>query len=80
MKRSIDLDEDLAAEIDQAATLVQEKPAVVIRPALRAGLPAVTNRFHAARPYGYFADAYKNTSRVRLENAHGKALRQRPER
>ena len=43
MKRSIDLDDDLAAEVNQAAAIVREKPATVIRLALRAGLPLVTN-------------------------------------
>ncbi len=80
MKRSIDLDEDLAAEINQAARLVQEKPAVVMRLALRAGLPAVAGQAQAARPDGYFADVYSDAGRVPLEDACGKALRERPER
>jgi Arc/MetJ family transcription regulator len=80
MKRSIDLDEDLAAEIEQAASLIREKSAVVMRLALRAGLPAVTSRLQSARPPGYLAQAYQQTRRAPLENAHGKALRQRPER
>ena len=80
VKRSIDLDDELAAEIDQAASLVREKPATIMRLALRAGLPSVTNRFQAARPDGYFADAYKDKSRVSLEDAHGKAVVQKPER
>jgi hypothetical protein len=80
MKRSIDLDEELAAEVDRAASLVQEKPATILRLAIRAGLPSVTNRFQAPRPDGYFADAYKDSSRVELEDAAGKALIQKPER
>ena len=80
MKRSIDLDDDLAAEIDQAAAVVREKPATVIRLAIRAGLPSVTNRFQAPRPEGYFADAYEDRSRAKREDAIAKATVQRPER
>jgi metal-responsive CopG/Arc/MetJ family transcriptional regulator len=80
MKRSIDLDEDLAAEIDQAAAVVREKPATVIRLAIRAGLPSVTNRFQAPRPEGYFADAYKDSNRAKLEDAIAKTTVQHPER
>ncbi len=80
MKRSIDLDDDLAAEISQAAAVVREKPATVIRLAIRAGLPSVTNRFQAPRPEGYFAEAYKDSSRARREDAIAKATIQRPER
>lgn len=80
VKRSIDLDDQLAAEVDQAASLVREKPATIIRLAIRAGLPAVTNRFQAPRPDGYFADAYKDGARAKLEDAAGKAVIQKPER
>ena len=80
MKRSIDLDDDLAAEIDQAVAVVREKPATVIRLAIRAGLPSVTNHFQAPRPEGYFAAAYQDSSRAKLEDAVAKATVQRPER
>jgi Arc/MetJ family transcription regulator len=80
VKRSIDLDDDLAAEIDRAATLVREKPATVIRLALRVGLSSVANRFQAPRPEGYFADAYKEGARAQLEDTIAKATIQRPER
>jgi hypothetical protein len=80
VKRSIDLDDQLAAEVDQATSLVREKPATIIRLAIRAGLPAVTNRFQAPRPEGYFADAYKAGSRAKVEDAAGKAVIQKPER
>jgi hypothetical protein len=67
MKRSIELDEELAAEVDKAATLVGEKPATIIRLAIRAGLPTVTDRFQGPRPEGYFADAYRDYPQERLE-------------
>lgn len=65
MKRSLDLDDDLAAEVDKAAALVREKPATVMRLAIRAGLPAVTTRFQAPRPEGYFAQDYPLPEEVR---------------
>ena len=80
MKRSIDLDDALAAEIDRTASLVREKPATIIRLALRAGLPSVTNRFQVPRPEGYFADAYKDGARARFEDRIAKVTSQRPER
>ncbi|HEV2391081.1 MAG TPA: hypothetical protein VG146_01825 [Verrucomicrobiae bacterium] len=80
MKRSVDLDEDLAAEVEKAAELVREKPATVIRLAIRAGLPSVTSRFQAPRPEGYFADAYKDAARAESENKMLSALIQKPER
>ncbi len=58
MKRSVDLDADLASEVDKTCALIREKPATVIRLAIRAGLPVVANRFQSARPEGYFADDY----------------------
>ena len=58
MKRSVDLDEDLASEVDKTSSLIREKPATVIRLAIRAGLPVVANRFQSPRPEGYFADDY----------------------
>ena len=58
MKRSVDLDEDLATEVDKTSSLIREKPATVIRLAIRAGLPVVANRFQSPRPEGYFADDY----------------------
>jgi len=80
VKRSIDLDNQLAAEVDEAASLLREKPATVMRLALRVGLPAVTNRFQAPRPEGYFADAYRDAARAKLEDAAGRAVVQKPER
>ena len=74
MKRSVDLDDALAADIEQAASLVHEKPATVIRLAIRAGLPSVVTRFQAQRPEGYFADCYPlPADRLRLEDAMSKS-------
>jgi hypothetical protein len=58
MKTSIEIDEATMAEVESAATLVREKPATIIRMAIRAGLPTVASRFQAPRPEGYFKDAY----------------------
>jgi hypothetical protein len=68
MKRSIDLDDNLAADIDRAADLVREKPATIMRLAIRAGLPSITNRFQAPAPEGYFAAAYKDRARAEAED------------
>jgi hypothetical protein len=70
MKRSVDLDDTLAADVEQAAALVHEKAATVIRLAIRAGLPSVVSRFQAQRPDGFFAEAYPlPEERLRLEKA-----------
>lgn len=79
MKTSIDLDDELAAEVEKAVSLIGEKPATVVRLAIRAGLPVISNRFQAPRPEGYFAGDYKNTERVSFEKAMGK-IKQTPER
>jgi hypothetical protein len=81
MRRTIDIDKDLAEELDHVVDLTREKPAVVIRQALRAGLPVVANRMAPPRPEGYFADDYRNAplERLRFESAMGKR-KQRPER
>jgi hypothetical protein len=80
MKRSVDLDEELEAQVVQTSALIREKPSVVIRLAVRAGLPVVANRFQSPRPEGYFADAYKDGARAKIEDAAGAALKQVPER
>jgi hypothetical protein len=73
VKRSLDLDDQLAAEVDQAASLVREKPSTVMRLAIRAGLPTVMSRFQATRPAGYFSDDYPlPKDRIELENAMSK--------
>lgn len=80
MRRTVDLDAGLEAELSDVVSLTKEKPAAVIRQALRAGLPAVANRFQSPRPAGYFAAEYgSDEERVDLESAMNKA-RQKPER
>ena len=80
MRRSVDLDGELEAELSKVVSLTREKFAVVVRLALRAGLPAVASRFQTPRPNGYFADDYgADRDRTRLESAMGK-VRQKPER
>ena len=75
MKTSIDLDEGLAAEVKETVSVTHEKPATVLRMAIRAGLPIVRNRLQAPRPEGYFAAAYRNypKERLQLEAAFAKA-------
>ena len=82
MKASVELDDDLAAEVKRTVSLAREKPAAVLRMAIRAGLPIVANRFQAPRPDGYFADAYRNypKGRVEFEEKMAKATVQKPER
>ena len=67
MKTSVDLDDELAAEVKRTVSLTREKPAVVLRMAIRAGLPIVANRFQVPRPEGYFADTYSNAPKERLK-------------
>jgi hypothetical protein len=74
------LDAELSGEVEQTAALVREKPATVIRLAIRAGLPLVASRFQAPRPAGYFADAYP-LPKERQELEAAMALEpQKPER
>jgi len=80
MRRSVDLDSELEAELSDVVSLTKEKPAAVIRQALRAGLPAVANRFQTPRPEGWFTDDYgPDKERLALESAMSK-IRQKPER
>jgi hypothetical protein len=80
MRRTIELDKDLAGALDDVVSLTKEKPAVVIRHALRAGLPIVANRFAAPRPEGYFATDYPlPKDRLELEAAMAK-VKERPDR
>jgi hypothetical protein len=80
MRRSVDLDAELETELSDVVSLTKEKPAAVIRQALRAGLPAVANRFQSPRPNGYFTREYgADKERVALESAMGN-VRQKPER
>lgn len=73
VKLSVDLDEDLAAEVDRTAELVKENPATVLKLAIKAGLPSVIDRFQAPRPEGYFAKDYPLPDEVlKLEEAMAK--------
>ena len=58
VKTSVDLDPKLQDEVDKTVSLVREKPAIVLRMAIRAGLPLIASRFQALRPEGYFAGDY----------------------
>ena len=82
MKTSVNLDDDLAAEVEKTATLTKEKPSTVLRMAIRAGLPIVANSLQETRPEGCFSDDYRNCpqERIDFENAMGKAAKQSPER
>jgi hypothetical protein len=82
MKTSVDLDEELASQVRETVSLTREKPATVLRMAIRAGLPIVKNRLQDERPQGYFAEAYRKwpTGRLEFEAAMAKVTVQRPER
>ena len=80
MRRTVDLGAKLEHNLSDVVSLTKEKPAVVIRQALRAGLPAIANRFQTPRPAGYFAEDYgPDRERVELESAMRK-IQQKPER
>ncbi len=80
MKTSIDLDEDLTAKVQHTVSLIGEKPATVIRMAIRVGLPLIESRFQAPRPEGYFAQDYPlPQDRLALEDAMAKT-NQSPDR
>jgi hypothetical protein len=66
--------------VDRVVDLVKEKPATVLRLAIRAGLPLVAGRHQAPRPEGYFADDYPlPADRLELEKAMAESP-QRPDR
>jgi hypothetical protein len=80
MRTSVDLPRDLESQLRKVVSLTKEKPATVIRQALRAGLPVVANRFQPARPEGYFTNDYGlDEGRVALESAMSQT-KQKPER
>ena len=82
MRTTIDLDPQTARELRATVSLTREKPAEVLRAAVRAGLPVIANRFQAPRPAGYFADAYENLDpdRLAFERQMARATRQKLER
>jgi hypothetical protein len=74
MRISIRLDQELAAEVERTVDLCGEKPATILRLAIRAGLPLVIRQFMAARPPGYFASDYPlPKNRRELEEAMSKS-------
>ncbi len=80
VRRTIDLDPETERELAQAVSLTRERQAVVLRQAIRAGLPLVQSRWQAPRPEGYFtADYPLPQDRLELEAAMAK-VKQRPER
>lgn len=83
VKTSVEIDNDLNQEVERASKLIKEKPATVLRMAIRAGLPLVINRHQEPRPDGYFANTYKHwpKERLALEEAFSKekVSPQRPE-
>ena len=80
MRTTVDLDKETGSELMRVVSLAREKQAVILRQAIRLGLPLLANRMQAPRPEGYFADAYKhNPERQRLEKAMLK-VQQKPER
>jgi hypothetical protein len=80
VRRTVDLDKELEKELKHVVSLTKEKPATIIRHALRAGLPVVANRFQVPRPEGYFASDYpRPKDRLELEAAMAK-VKQRPDR
>lgn len=80
MRTTVDLDKETGSELTRVVSLAREKQAVVLRQAIRLGLPLLANRMQAPRPEGYFADAYKHRpERQRLEKAMLN-VQQKPER
>ena len=83
MRTSVDLDPELEAKLSEVVSLTKEKAAVVIRQALRVGLPVVAHRFQAPRAEGFFQEDYEDCDsdqdRLALESTMGK-IKQRPER
>ena len=71
MKTNVDLDPDLAAEVERTVSLIHEEPSTVLRMAIRAELPLVVSSFQSSRPEGYFSEAYRDMpeERVALENS-----------
>jgi hypothetical protein len=76
VKTSIEIDPELAEEIEKTVSLVHEKSATIIRMAIRAGLPLIASRFQAPRPEGYFAEDYPlPKDRLKLESAMSRSKR-----
>jgi metal-responsive CopG/Arc/MetJ family transcriptional regulator len=82
MRTSVDLDDELAEELERAVSLVRESQATVIRMAIRAGLPLIENRFQSPRRESYFAGAYRTLpkERVDVEAAFARGMKVSPDR
>ena len=80
MKTTIDLDDELRAQVQSAAGMICEKPSTVLRLAIREGLPVLAQKFQRHPPEGYFADAYGDPERIAFEKAMGAATTQTLER
>jgi hypothetical protein len=79
MRRSVDLDEQLEADLSLAVGATGKQPALLLQQALRVGLLSVVNN-GGERPEGYFKDAYgADEERVALEAAMA-SVAQTPER
>jgi hypothetical protein len=75
MKTSIELDDELRAEIERTGSRAHKDPATVLQMAIRAGLPLVSAQFRANPPEGYFADDYPlPAERLALENAMSRTV------
>ena len=80
MRTTVELDEELAEELEDVALRTNKKPSAVLQQALRAGLPFVASGAESPRPEGYFASDYPlPKDRLELEAAMAK-VEQRPER
>jgi hypothetical protein len=80
MRRSLDLDTDLEAELSHIVALTKKDPLAVLTQAIRVGLPNVASNLNSTRPDGYFADDYGvDAERVALESAMS-SVDQFPER
>ena len=74
MKASVDLDDELVAEVERTGSLIHEQPGTVLRLAIQAGLPLLLSRAEPPRPEGYFAADYPLPAEwLELESAMAKA-------
>ncbi|PYJ83066.1 MAG: hypothetical protein DME22_16675 [Verrucomicrobia bacterium] len=72
------LDSDLVEQLDHVISLTKENQSVVLRMAIRAGLPIVAARHQVPRPEGYFANAYpRSKDRQELKTAMAKVSQKR---
>ncbi len=80
MKTSVELDDELAAKVEKTGNLLHQKPDIILRLAIEAGLPLLVSRSEPKRPDGYFAEDYPlPQEQLEMEAAMAKA-EQRPDR